>query len=123
MTIADFILTQLSKSEYDLICKQTSEKWFERYLIQYCARLGCECIKLYPISYTGVPDRMVLIPGGKTIFVELKSLGNRPSKKQTLVHNQFRSMGFQVLTAGDSVNSYIATLYEIYTATIPAANL
>ena len=39
---------------------------------------------------------MCLFPGGKIIFVELKTTGQKPRKSQLLVHNQLRKLGFKV---------------------------
>jgi hypothetical protein len=38
------------------------------------------CWKLKMPWFTGVPDRMVLLPGGRIIFVELKKPKGRKSK-------------------------------------------
>ena len=53
-------------------------------------------IKLLP-SVSGLPDRLVLLPGGRIIFVELKAPGNRPSAHQIVVHDRLRKLGFEVV--------------------------
>jgi hypothetical protein len=39
---------------------------------------------------------MCLFPGGKVIFVELKSTGEKPKKIQINVHKMLRNLGFRV---------------------------
>lgn len=45
-----------------------SEKWLERQLVDIIKSLGGECLKLYTISVTGLPDRLALLPGGQDLF-------------------------------------------------------
>ena len=58
--------------------------------------LGGWAIKLLP-SVSGLPDRMVLLPGGRLVFVELKSPTGTVKPHQTVVHNRLRRLGFEVL--------------------------
>lgn len=48
------------------------EKDVESYLKKKVKELGGRCIKFYSASDTGLPDRIVALPGGKVIFIELK---------------------------------------------------
>lgn len=57
---------------------------------------GGWAIKLLP-SVSGLPDRMVLLPGGHLIFVELKSPTGTVAPHQTVVHGRLRRLGFEVL--------------------------
>lgn len=57
---------------------------------------GGWAIKLLP-SVSGLPDRMVLLPGGRLIFVELKSPTGKVAPHQTVIHNRLRRLGFEVL--------------------------
>lgn len=72
-----------------------SEKVIEATLRKAVEVWGGKCIKLLP-SETGLPDRLVLLPGGVMFFVETKSTGDKPSPRQQLVHRRLRSMGFRV---------------------------
>lgn len=76
---------------------KTSEKYIERTLVKHVETLGGLCIKLLTNHFLGLPDRMVLLPGGKMFFVELKSAGQKPRKIQTVVHSKLRTLGFTVL--------------------------
>lgn len=44
----------------------------------------------------GVPDRIVLLPGTRIFFAELKAPGEAPKPWQVRVHAWLRTLGFQV---------------------------
>ena len=48
------------------------EKSVEDYLVAEVAKRGGLCIKLNPKGYKGIPDRLVVMPGGFVMFAELK---------------------------------------------------
>lgn len=73
-----------------------NEKILENKLAKAIRDMGGWSLKLWSVSVTGLPDRMVLIPGGVVRFVELKSTGKKPSPRQLIVHNQLRQLGFTV---------------------------
>lgn len=55
--------------------------------VEEALRLGIEalgglCLKLNPFWYIGIPDRLVLLPGGRVIFVELKKPDGKLHGKQ-----------------------------------------
>lgn len=47
-------------------------------------------------SVSGVPDRLLLFPGGFLIFVELKREGEKPRKLQMVMIRKIRELGFDV---------------------------
>jgi hypothetical protein len=73
-----------------------SEKLLESKLAAAIRALGGWSLKLWSVSVTGLPDRMVLMPGGVIRFVELKSTGKKPTPRQLVVHSQLRQLGFDV---------------------------
>lgn len=73
-----------------------SEKRLESKLTDKVKALGGGSIKLLSTHITGLPDRICLFPGGRILFVELKTTGKRPKKIQRLVHDKLRSLGFRV---------------------------
>lgn len=79
-----------------------SEKVIERLLVEEVKKAGGWAIKLLATQVTGLPDRLVLLPGGRVFFVELKSTGKKPTKIQKLIHEKLRALGFRVLVI-DSV--------------------
>jgi hypothetical protein len=73
-----------------------NEKLIERKLREKIKKLGGLAIKFFVLSFTGFPDRIVLMPIGRIWFVELKSTGKKPSKKQLIVHRILAKLGFPV---------------------------
>ena len=59
-------------------------------------RMGGIAYKFTSPGNTGVPDRIVLFPGGRLVFVELKAPGGRLSKMQERQIGRIRGLGFQV---------------------------
>ena len=76
------------------------EKVIERKLRDGVKNLGggAQCLKFESPGMSGVPDRMILLPGGRIVFVELKQVGKRERMRQTYVQNQMRRLGFTVFS-------------------------
>lgn len=77
------------------------EKQVERYLVKQVKSLGGISLKL--TSLIGIPDRLVLLPEGRVVFVELKRPGEMPRKIQEMRMKQLRRLGFK---------TYVADSYE-----------
>lgn len=73
-----------------------TEKAIEKKLREKIKKLGGLAIKFFALSFTGFPDRIVLMPGGRIWFVETKSTGKKPEKKQLIIHAMLRRLGFSV---------------------------
>lgn len=65
---------------------------------------GGLCLKLNPTAYRGIPDRMVLLPGGELIFIELKKPSGRLSRLQGHWRVMLERLGFEVLTLWSDVD-------------------
>lgn len=76
--------------------KVDSEKAVERKLVEGVRELGGMAIKMLTDQFSGLPDRLVLLPSGRVLFVELKTTGQKPRKLQVSVHNALRAIGFRV---------------------------
>lgn len=74
----------------------TLESTIESYFKQKVAELGGMAIKFIPLHFAGFPDRIVLLPYGRIVFVELKAPGKKPRKLQAKIHKQLRDLGFTV---------------------------
>lgn len=70
------------------------EETIEEYLTNMVRRLGGWCFKFAPISFVGVPDRIILMPGGRIGFLELKRPGEEPRPNQLGWINRLRLLGF-----------------------------
>lgn len=64
---------------------------------------GVKCLKFVSPGFSGVPDRMILLPGGHVIFVELKQPGKKERKRQLYVQELLRRLGFEVFSAVNTV--------------------
>ena len=71
-----------------------NEKLIEKNLVKGVEKLGGWAVKFWPISISGFPDRMVLMPGAKIYFVELKSTGHKPTPIQRNVMRKLIKLGF-----------------------------
>ena len=74
------------------------EASIERRLVDGIRKAGGLALKFTSPGHSGVPDRIVLLPGGRVVFVELKTETGRLSPLQAAVHRQFRSYGMDVRT-------------------------
>lgn len=54
------------------------------------------CLKLFSPWFTGLPDRLCLLPSGVIAFAELKTKKGRTSPRQKIVHRQLATLGFAV---------------------------
>lgn len=79
------------------------EKAIEQKLREGIKGIGGLCLKWESPGYTGVPDRMILLPGGRIAFVELKAPGKKERPRQRVVHEVLRGLGFTVYGSVDSV--------------------
>lgn len=58
------------------------------------------CVKLYSTWFTGLPDRLVLLQGGKVVFIELKAdeeatrISEKRQRRQGFVRRQLQQLGF-----------------------------
>lgn len=72
------------------------ESKIEAALIRRVKALGGLCEKFTSPGRRSVPDRIVTLPGGRVIFVELKAPGKVPTENQKRDHDRRRMMGCDV---------------------------
>lgn len=88
------------------------EKDIERYLCKKVKALGGRAPKWVSPGFDGVPDRIILLPGGRVVFAETKDTGKTARKKQLFRHKQLRALGFKVYVP-DSYTSVDNLLREV----------
>lgn len=72
------------------------EKEIETRLVRAVKRMGGVCLKWVSPGLDGVPDRIILLPGARIAFAELKAPGKKPRPLQAVRIKQLKSLGFQV---------------------------
>lgn len=73
------------------------ENDIERRLKKRVEEVGGKCIKFNAVSEGGIPDRIVVLKGGRIIFVELKRpRGGKVSPLQTYQIEKLRGLGCRV---------------------------
>lgn len=68
----------------------------EKHLISVTQACGGMCIKFTSPGMVGVPDRIVILPGGKIGFAELKAPGKKPRRLQRNVLRGLYRLGCSV---------------------------
>lgn len=91
------------------------ENRVEQLLCSGVKELGGKTFKFISPGMAGVPDRIVIMPGGIVHFVELKSDDGRPSRQQKRRISQLGKLGVTalVLRGRDEVLRYIDNLREL----------
>ena len=77
------------------------ESRIERKLTLQAKKMGGMAVKFTSPGLDGVPDRIVLLPGRKIAFVELKAPGKKPRPLQEKRMRQLKSLGFPVYVIDD----------------------
>lgn len=70
-----------------------TEMQLERRLVQGVKALGGKAYKFVSPGNSGVPDRLVLLPGGQILFAELKTENGRLSPRQRLHMQDLQRLG------------------------------
>lgn len=88
------------------------EKDVEKRLIKPVRQLGGLCLKFETPGFTGVPDRIILLPGGRVLFVETKAPGKVERPRQEYVQGLLRRLGFTVYSTIDDAAKVAAVVEE-----------
>lgn len=72
------------------------EDSIEDHLVKEVKKAGGIAYKFISPGRRSVPDRLVLLPDGKVIFVECKAPGEKPTAAQLREHEKIRALGFIV---------------------------
>ena len=89
-----------------------SEKTLEARLVREIEARGGMALKYTSQFHRGIPDRICLLPGGVTFFVELKSTGQKPTKLQDHAMKQLEKLGFstRVIDSTESLDRLLRVL-------------
>jgi len=88
------------------------EQTIEHKLVVATKKMGGIAVKFISPSIDGMPDRIVLLPGGHIGFVEVKAMGCKPRPLQLARHGLLRRLGFKVYVI-DGVEQIGGVLGEI----------
>jgi len=72
------------------------ESQVEAALVRRVKQLGGTAEKFTSPGRRSVPDRLVTLPGGRIVFVELKAPGKQPTDKQARDHERRANLGCDV---------------------------
>ena len=73
-----------------------TEKQIERHLVMKIKKMGGKAYKFVSPGNTGVPDRVIILPVGKVLFVELKAEDGRLTPNQVQTIDEMRGLGAEV---------------------------
>lgn len=90
-----------------------NEKILERKLKTKTKKLGCLCLKFTSPGQRGVPDRIILLPGGKVRFAEIKTPGQKTTPIQNHVFEKFKAFGFDVavIDSEESLENFLKSFH------------
>lgn len=90
------------------------ERDIEAYLREQVKAVGGWAPKWVSPGNNGVPDRIVIFPGGRIVFVELKAPGKKPQPLQLAQHRHLRELGcgVRVIDSREGVNELMAAYRE-----------
>lgn len=72
------------------------ERDVESYLVDELKKRGLACVKFIPDSKIGMPDRLIILPDERVLWVELKTDNGRLEEIQKLQHKRLRDLGHKV---------------------------
>ena len=89
------------------------ESYIESYLVRKVKEHGGLCYKFVSPGNPGVPDRLIITPTGKTIFVELKTEVGRLAKVQKWQRSEMKKRGAdcRVLFGMDAVKDCLREVF------------
>ncbi|PKL12458.1 MAG: nuclease [Spirochaetae bacterium HGW-Spirochaetae-8] len=91
------------------------EKEIEMQLVRTVKQMGGRAVKFISPGFDGMPDRLVLLPGGKCGFVEVKAPGKKPRALQLVRHEMLKALGFKTYVL-DTIEQIEEIINDIHTA-------
>jgi hypothetical protein len=89
------------------------EKEIESQLVMAVKMMGGRAVKFISPGFDGMADRLVLLPGGRCGFVEVKAPGKKMKALQQVRHEMLKGLGFKayVLDAKEQIEEIINDIY------------
>ena len=86
-----------------------NEKLLEKKLRESVKKLGGIALKFTSPFYTGMPDRIILMPNSKTYFAEMKTTGKKATPLQLERIKMLTGLGFdaKVIDSQESLNQFL----------------
>lgn len=91
------------------------EREVERYLRDRVEQAGGRCVKFIPDIDNGMPDRVVMLPGGVLVWTEVKKpQGGALSELQRWQHRRLRELGqrVEVIWTKEDADRLVAELLD-----------
>lgn len=90
------------------------ESYIENYLVRKVKENNGLCFKFVSPGNPGVPDRIVITPDGRTIYVELKTEVGRLAKIQKWQRSELEKRGadVRVLFGMDAVKEFLREVFD-----------
>lgn len=88
------------------------ENVIESYLRNEVKAIGGKAYKFVSPGNAGVPDRIVILPDGRVVFIELKASGKTSTSKQIKMQTELRGFGCKVLVidSKEKVDDFILSV-------------
>ncbi len=83
----------------------------QRKIIKFLEKENWIVIKTIVLSKSGIPD-IIAFKNGKTIFIEVKSKGKKPSKLQEYKIKQLRENGFTCLVVDEFNEEFLISAIQ-----------
>lgn len=91
---------------------QILESDIERHLVRKVRDLGGRAYKFVSPTNRGVADRLIVLPGGRVWFVEVKKMGGRLSPLQRIFAEEVKALGcnYAIVWSKEDVDAFAATV-------------
>ena len=88
------------------------EKDIEAHLVRRVRDAGGKAYKFVSPANRGVADRVVVMPGGRVWFVEVKAMGGRLSPLQRVFLDEVKGLGcnYKIVWSKEDVDEWLRSL-------------
>lgn len=76
--------------------RKVRESSVEKFLVKKCEERGWRCLKFLSTNCVGMPDRLIVLPGGRVEWAEIKTDGGELTEMQKFRHEELRKLGHAV---------------------------